>query len=75
MKLMDNDWFFEKFEVIAELPDAVTRMRELVLDLAQCLFVTSAGLRTILVAHRRMASAGGGWWCATPRRRCGESST
>ncbi|MCE2811517.1 MAG: restriction endonuclease subunit S [Planctomycetaceae bacterium] len=34
MKLMDNDWFFEKFEVIAELPDAVTRMRELVLELA-----------------------------------------
>ena len=41
----------------AQLP--AQGMRELVLDFAQCLFVSSAGLRTILVAHRRMASAGG----------------
>lgn len=34
MKLMDNEWFIEKFERIAELPDAVPRMRELVLELA-----------------------------------------
>lgn len=34
MKLMDNEWFFEKFELIADLPDAVPRMRELVLELA-----------------------------------------
>jgi type I restriction enzyme S subunit len=31
---MSNDWFFEKFALIADAPGAVTRMRELVLDLA-----------------------------------------
>ena len=31
---MSNAWFFEKFELIADLPDAVSRMREIVLELA-----------------------------------------
>jgi len=31
---MNNDWFFEKFALIADAPGAVTRMRGLVLDLA-----------------------------------------
>jgi len=31
---MNNDWFFEKFALIADAPGAVERMRELVLDLA-----------------------------------------
>ena len=31
---MSVDWFFEKFASIADAPDAVARMRELVLDLA-----------------------------------------
>ena len=31
---MSNDWFFEKFSLIADAPGAVARMRELVLDLA-----------------------------------------
>ena len=31
---MSNAWFFEKFELIADLPDAVSRMRELVLELS-----------------------------------------
>jgi type I restriction enzyme S subunit len=31
---MSNDWFFEKFALIADAPGAVARMRELVLDLA-----------------------------------------
>jgi uncharacterized protein (TIGR02172 family) len=41
----------------AQLP--TQGVRELVLDFAQCPFVSSAGLRTILVAHRRMAGVGG----------------
>ena len=41
----------------AQLP--AQGIRELVLDFAKCASVTSAGLRTILVAHRRMTSAGG----------------
>jgi type I restriction enzyme S subunit len=31
---MNNDWFFEKFALIADAPGAVTRMREFILDLA-----------------------------------------
>jgi type I restriction enzyme S subunit len=31
---MSNDWFFEKFALIADAPGAVDRIRELVLDLA-----------------------------------------
>jgi type I restriction enzyme S subunit len=31
---MNNDWFFEKFALIADAPGAVDRMRELVLELA-----------------------------------------
>jgi len=31
---MNNDWFFEKFALIADAPGAVERMRELVLSLA-----------------------------------------
>jgi type I restriction enzyme S subunit len=31
---MSNDWFFEKFALIADAPGAVDRMRELVLELA-----------------------------------------
>jgi type I restriction enzyme S subunit len=31
---MSNDWFFEKFALIADAPGAVARMRELILDLA-----------------------------------------
>jgi type I restriction enzyme S subunit len=31
---MSNDWFFEKFSLIADAPGAVARMRGLVLDLA-----------------------------------------
>jgi type I restriction enzyme S subunit len=31
---MNNEWFFEKFALIADAPGAVERMRELVLDLA-----------------------------------------
>jgi type I restriction enzyme S subunit len=31
---MNNDWFFEKFALIADAPGAVDRMRELVLQLA-----------------------------------------
>jgi type I restriction enzyme S subunit len=31
---MSNDWFFEKFALIADAPGAVERMRELVLELA-----------------------------------------
>jgi type I restriction enzyme S subunit len=31
---MSNDWFFEKFALIADAPGAVEKMRELVLDLA-----------------------------------------
>jgi hypothetical protein len=31
---MSNDWFFEKFALIADAPGAVTRMREFILDLA-----------------------------------------
>lgn len=31
---MSNVWFFEKFELIADLPDAVSRMRENGLELA-----------------------------------------
>ena len=34
-------------------------IRELVLDFADCPFVSSCGIRTVLVAHRRMANAGG----------------
>jgi type I restriction enzyme S subunit len=33
---MSNDWFFEKFALIADAPGAVDRMRELVLELAFC---------------------------------------
>ena len=31
---MSNAWFFEKFELIADLPEAVSRMRELIFSLA-----------------------------------------
>ena len=31
---MSNDWFFDKFALIADAPGAVAKMRELVLDLA-----------------------------------------
>ena len=31
---MNNEWFFEKFALIADAPGAVDRMRELVLELA-----------------------------------------
>jgi len=31
---MDRDTFFEKFDLLAEMPDAVAKMRELVLELA-----------------------------------------
>jgi uncharacterized protein (TIGR02172 family) len=38
---------------------ATDGIRELVLDFAACPFVSSCGIRTVLMAHRRMASAGG----------------
>jgi hypothetical protein len=31
---MSNDWFFDKFALIADAPGAVERMRELVLQMA-----------------------------------------
>jgi uncharacterized protein (TIGR02172 family) len=34
-------------------------VRELILDLAGCPYVSSAGIRSILLAHRRVAAAGG----------------
>ena len=34
-------------------------LRELVIDFTDCPFISSAGIRTILVAHRRMAASGG----------------
>lgn len=37
----------------------ITGVRELVLDLAACPYVSSAGLRVILLAHKRMGAAGG----------------
>ena len=38
---------------------ATDGIRELVLDFAACPFVSSCGIRAILVAHRRLAGAGG----------------
>lgn len=37
-------------------PDGI---RELILDFTDCTYVSSAGIRSILMAHRRMAAAGG----------------
>ena len=34
-------------------------LRELVIDFTDCPFISSAGIRTILMAHRRMAASGG----------------
>ena len=36
-----------------------TGVRELVIDFTACPFISSAGIRTILMAHRRMATSGG----------------
>ena len=36
-----------------------TGVRELILDLADCPYISSAGIRVILLAHRRMAATGG----------------
>ena len=37
----------------------VTGVREIVVDFTKCPFISSAGIRTLLKAHRRMAAAGG----------------
>jgi uncharacterized protein (TIGR02172 family) len=38
---------------------ALDGIRELILDFADCPFISSCGIRTVLMAHKRMASAGG----------------
>ena len=37
----------------------VTGVREIVVDFTKCPFISSAGIRTLLMAHRRMAATGG----------------
>ena len=37
----------------------VTGVREIVVDFTECPYVSSAGIRILLMAHRRMAAAGG----------------
>jgi type I restriction enzyme S subunit len=48
---MTEEWFFEKFELLADAPDAVTKMRRLVLELAFSGAFSGTGRSTELVSN------------------------
>lgn len=47
----------------------------LILDCSRLVYISSAGLRAVLLAAKRLKNAGACWSCAHPARRSGKYST